>query len=267
MDDKPQTPSSNQTRNPAPLTGPQHPPAASWVESRHDDGQLPSGLQPQPPVAHYAVDATGEGAAAAYDDAIPGKRKKSPKPRLRRPGFFDEIFRTVLLIIAVTVLADMAMPRSLVDGTSMMPTFVDGERLMVSRVHYLLTEPERGQVVVFNSMRPDEFERGVMLIKRVIGLPGETVSFRENEVYVNGERLDEPYIQEACREFKCPDREITVGDDEYFVMGDNRNVSQDSRVFGAVTQDHLVGMVLFRYWPIDRIGFINPQDYHLDGDS
>lgn len=178
------------------------------------------------------------------------------RPSLHRPGFLEEILRMVVFVVAVTALFDMVIPRSLVDGTSMRPTFEDGERLIVSRLNYLLGDPQRGEIIVFNSINPNE--PGVMLIKRVVGLPGETVTIREQRVFINGEPLNETYIFEECR--TCADNEWVLGPDEYFVMGDNRNVSRDSRYFDAVSRDHIVGDVLFRFWPVNRIGLIRPPE-------
>ncbi len=93
-----------------------------------------------------------------------------PRPRLDTPGFLLEIISTVVFVVAVTVLFDLAIPRSLVDGHSMEPTFYESDRLVVSRVHYLLGQPGRGDIVVFNSLVPSEAERGIMLIKRIVGL-------------------------------------------------------------------------------------------------
>lgn len=188
------------------------------------------------------------------------------RPKLRKPSNFDEVIQTIVFVFVVIVLFDMAIPRSLVEGRSMQPTFegddeIFADRLIVSRVHYLLAPPERGDIIVFNSVNAVEFTQGVMLIKRVIGIPGDHVQLINQQVYVNGIMVDEPYINEPCTTGLCPDEEWFLGEDEYFVMGDNRNHSKDSRSFGPVPLDHIVGRVIFRYWPVNRIGIIFHQDY------
>lgn len=187
------------------------------------------------------------------DLPVPSKR-----PQLRVSGFWTETLRTVILVFVVTVLFDIAIPRSLVEGRSMQPTFQDGNRLIISRVHYLFDDPTYGDVIVFNSMR----EVGVMLIKRVIGLPGDTVEIRNQQVYINGEPTRADYTFEDC--MTCSDRTVTLGEDEFFVMGDNRNHSTDSRIFGPVTRNHIVGQVLFRYWPLNEFGIIQSVDLFDD---
>ena len=178
-----------------------------------------------------------------------------PRPRLKTPGLLMELVGTVVFVLAVTVLFDLAIPRSLVDGHSMQPTFHGDDRLVVSRVHYLLSQPARGDIVVFNSLRANEAARGVMLIKRIIGLPGDEVTIVERQVHINGVALDEPYIKEPCGR-RCRDAIWTLGDNEYFVMGDNRNNSNDSRAFGPVPLGNIVGEVIFRYFPLNAIGLI-----------
>lgn len=189
----------------------------------------------------------------------PDNRQDRLRPRLHRDTWLVELLRTVVFVVAVTILFDMAIPRSLVEGRSMQPTFETGDRLIVSRLNYMLGVPQRGDIVVFNSINPNEPQ--VMLIKRVIGLPYDIVAFRNGLLYINGELVDEPYIAEQCRAFSCPDNVWQLGGDEYFVMGDNRNNSQDSRRFGAITTHDIVGEALFRYWPPHKIGIIQGHRY------
>lgn len=182
--------------------------------------------------------------------------KNLPRPKLQIPGMFMEAVSTIVFIIAVTVLFDLAIPRSLVDGHSMEPTFYGEDRLVVSRVNYLVGEPQRGDILVFNSLVPSEAEQGIMLIKRVVGMPGETVELREQKVYIDGVELPEPYIKEACQINRCRDESWQLAPNEYFMMGDNRNNSRDSRRFGPVPLQKIVGQVIFRYWPPNNIGII-----------
>ncbi len=169
-----------------------------------------------------------------------------PRPRLRRRGFIYEILETLVLIVAIYALVDLASARFYVDGPSMEPNFFTGQRVIVSRVNFLLGQPERGEIIVFDS--PDRPNVDPPLIKRLIGMPGETVEIRDSLVYINGELLDEPYINEPCTR-NCEDKTWELGPDEYFAMGDNRNRSRDSRSFGPVNHSHLIGEALIRYWP------------------
>lgn len=171
-----------------------------------------------------------------------------PRPRLRQRGFIYEIIETLFLIAAIYALVDLASVRFYVDGPSMEPSFFTGQRIIVSRVSYLWGQPERGDIIVFES--PDDPQADPPLIKRLIGLPGDTVEVRDTLVYVNGALLDEPYfVNTPCSASSCPDNTWQLGPDQYFVMGDNRNRSRDSRRFGPVSRQHLIGEALIRYWP------------------
>lgn len=184
------------------------------------------------------------------------RNQKSAKPRLRNNNrLILEIVSTILFLLAANTLFDMTIPRSLVDGRSMLPTFHDGERLVISRIDYMLHAPERGDVIVLNSVNPNEPD--VMLIKRVVGLPGDIVELRAQQVYINGVLLNEPYINEPCTPNRCKDASWALAAGEYFVMGDNRNHSNDSRSFGVIPIGHIVGHVVIRYWPPDQIGWIH----------
>jgi signal peptidase I len=184
-----------------------------------------------------------------------------PRPRLRRWGMGRELIDLLMLIGAIYALVNLATVRFIVQGPSMEPTFHNDQFLIVSRANYLLAEPERGDIVVFHFPGNQEED----YIKRLIGLPGDIIEFRGQQVYVNGELLSEPYIKEPCSASSCPDATYTMGEDEYFLMGDNRNRSSDSRSFEQsqrrVRREHLVGEVVIRYWPpadwgiVSRIGY------------
>ncbi len=196
--------------------------------------------------------------ATPPESLAPTTATSLPRPSLHRPGRLRELLELAVFVIAVYALVELAIPRFMVDGRSMQPTFHDGERLIVSRINYLFGTPQRGDIIVFNS--PSN-PRGEPLIKRVIGTPGDTVEFRDAQVYLNGQLLDEPYINEPCRPNMCQDAIYELGADEYFVMGDNRNHSNDSRRFGPVPFDNIIGDVLIRYWPPSDWGIVSRIGY------
>lgn len=187
---------------------------------------------------------------------------KLPRPRLASArAFLRDVLATAGFVIAVYTLLQLAIPRSLVLGTSMQPNFYDGNRLVISRVNYLFGEPQRGDIIVFNT--PEE-RRSTAVIKRVVGMPGEQVDMIEQQVYINGEPLPEPYINEPCRPVRCPDRSWELGPDEYFVLGDNRNDSRDSRTYGAVGGQYIIGEAVFRFWPLHQFGALPRFDVYAE---
>ncbi len=179
------------------------------------------------------------------------------RPQLKRRGLFREFIETIVLIGAIYALVNLATARFIVDGASMQPNFATGQFLIVSRANYLFGQPEYGDIVVFHAPPSPEDD----YIKRVVGLPGDTVNIEGGIVYVNGEPWDEPYIDDdstQCRGGTC---QWTLAEDEYFVMGDNRNSSSDSRSFGPVNRQFIVGEALVRYWPPNKWGFVEKLNY------
>ncbi len=176
--------------------------------------------------------------AGAYaPDPVPEANEGFAKAALR------EIFLVFLpaLILAVVIHLFLAQA-TVVYGQSMEPNLHDHQRLIIEKVSYRLRQPERAEIVVVDLPGMNE-----KLIKRVIGLPGDTLSMEMGVVYINGVALDEPYVFNSNRHTRPP-QVIPAG--QYFVMGDNRGNSNDSRNFGPVTLDQLVGRAWIRYWPL-----------------
>jgi signal peptidase I len=162
---------------------------------------------------------------------------EAPPPRT---NLLREIVETVLLTAIIFLLVNTATGRFRIEGQSMEPNLHDNEYVLIDKVSYLLHPPERGDVVVL--LRPGERD----YIKRIIGLPGDTVEVRSGQVVVNGVILEEPYINQAIR-VDIAARQVEP--DRYFVMGDNRNNSSDSRSFGTVAAKDIVGRAWLVYWP------------------
>lgn len=147
----------------------------------------------------------------------------------------------------------------------MEPTYHDGEYILTDKISFRLGLPQRGDVVVFRSPKNQDVD----FIKRIIGLPGEKLKIKGGKVYINGNILDEstyldPSVYTGPESFLPENTEITVPQNNYFCMGDNRSGSSDSRDFGTVPPTEFIGKVFFRYWPIDRFGLIKRPTYSGD---
>lgn len=168
-----------------------------------------------------------------------------------------EIFSTVayiLVVLAATyLLVTFVGQRTGVSGSSMEPTLSDGDNLIVDKISYRFHEPQRFDIIVF----PFLYEKGTYYIKRIIGLPGETVYIDENGViYIDGEALEENYGRETILSAGRAAQPVQLGEDEYFVMGDNRNNSSDSRdqSVGNIKRDNIIGKAWVRIWPLSKFG-------------
>jgi signal peptidase I len=165
-----------------------------------------------------------------------------------------ELVETVLLTLVIFFMIRFAIENYRIEGYSMEPNFHDGQFLLVNKLQYLLGPPERGDVVIFRyPLNPKK-----NFIKRVIGLPGDTVEIRAGKVFVNDVRLHEPYPFNFADYDYGP---VTVGSDEYFVLGDNRPESSDSHSWGMLPTKDLIGKAWVSYWPPDEWGLV--QDYSV----
>ncbi|MFC1959236.1 signal peptidase I [Chloroflexota bacterium] len=178
-----------------------------------------------------------------------------PRPRLQKRRIVREIIETALLFIIIFTLVNLLTGRFVVDGSSMAPNFATGQFLIASRISYLLGEPQRGDVVVFHS--PED--GGKDLIKRIIGLPGDTIEVSGGQVTVNGIVLDEPYINAQPRYSD----QLTLNAGEYYVLGDNRNNSRDSHSFGSVPAQNLIGQAWVIYWPPQNWGLVPHYEHDV----
>jgi signal peptidase I len=155
--------------------------------------------------------------------------------------FVLDIIETLVLAVVLFVGINAVSARVRVDGFSMRPTLEDGEFVLVSKLSYKFGEFQHGDIIVFHfPLNPDE-----ELVKRIIGLPGDHVLVKDNQVYVNGELLNETYIAQA----PLYSGEWTVPEGTLFVLGDNRNNSNDSKDWGLLPQENVVGKAVLIYWP------------------
>ena len=234
-------------------------------EPRHPNGASPASLHTPP---QSSADAT----------AIP------PRAEQKRPSMAREVIETILLAVFIFVAVRAVVLNFKVDGLSMMPSFANGEMLLVNRnayahfdtwalvdwlpfvehdeqnIVYPFNPPERGDVVVFTPPEPGEDKP---YIKRIIALPGETFEARGGQVYINGQPINEPYL--GGEETWCGARQdcppVTVPEGSVLVLGDNRDNSEDSRYFGPVTESSIIGKAWVTYWPTDMIGIVPHYDY------
>ena len=157
-------------------------------------------------------------------------------------AFIREIAITVILALGIFLLLRFTIDTVIVIGVSMEPSFHNGQRVLVSKVSYRLHDPDRGDVIVFQPANEPEGD----FIKRIIGIPGDTVEVENGAVYINGEKLMEPYIKNAPR-YSLNETEIPAGN--YFVLGDNRNNSNDSHNGWVVPRENIVGKAWVSIWP------------------
>jgi signal peptidase I len=186
-----------------------------------------------------------------------GARNERSSPR--RTILEYVVLAVVAIAVALLIQAFLVKPYR-IPSPSMEDTLLVGDRVLVDRISWRFSEPARGEIIVFHS-----HGLGPVLIKRIVGMPGDTLSLRDGAMYVNGQRLAEPYARRVDGR-PAPTEPFDTGlpwslqqpykvpAGSYFLMGDNRTDSKDSRDFGPVTRDQLVGRAFARYWPPGRIG-------------
>lgn len=173
--------------------------------------------------------------------------EKEIKKTTGKDNFWKEVFSWVRIIVGAFIVAfllsNFVIVNARVPSGSMISTINENDKVIGFWLAYLFSDPERGDIVMFDSPVEDK-----IYIKRIIGLPGETVEIRDNTVYINGQRLEEDYVKnEWTNSPGTKTYEVPKGC--YFMMGDNRNASADSRVWGVVKEDAIIAKAIFRYYP------------------
>jgi signal peptidase I len=200
-------------------------------------------------------------------DRSPLVIQEPPPQRTRIRRTVVEVLQTVVQMVLLFLLISALIGRFEIHQVSMEPNFHEGQRVIVSKLGSLWSNwfadtahaadahksspfaLQRGQIVVFKLPEPESDA----LIKRVIGLPGDTISFRDGAVLVNGTPIDEAYVNGAYTSCNSYCEPVTLAADSYFVMGDNRLNSLDSRSFGPISSDEIIGRVVMRYWPLNQV--------------
>jgi signal peptidase I len=211
-----------------------------------------------PPVASEAKAEEGTGGLL---DPTP-TAESDPQPSM---GWMmlRELVETIVLSLVIFLLIRQVVQNYRIESHSMEPNFVEGEFILVNKLAYRLGSPERGDVLVFhNPNNPDED-----YIKRIIGLPGDSVEIREGEVFINEKLLAEDYPHHEIPALYPPYGPVVIEPDHLFVMGDNRPQSSDSREFGQLSEEFIVGKAWVRVWPFNHFGIIPHYDLEPDAEG
>lgn len=187
----------------------------------------------------------------------------APNRKSSRDSIWELVRFVLIAIIIVLPIRTLVAQPFIVSGSSMFPTFQNNQYLIVDQISYRFEDPKRGDVVIFRY----PLDTSKFFIKRIIGLPNEKVIIEDGVVSIetaNGkkETLDEPYLQNISKDSMS----IELKDGEYFVMGDNRTASSDSRIWGTLPRKNIVGRALVRLLPVDSMG-VNPGEYRFDIDQ
>ncbi len=163
----------------------------------------------------------------------------------------------ILFFACFYIIPEYVMQRTIVDGSSMTKTLQDQDNLLVNKLEYRISDPERYDIVVFYPYGREEEE---YYVKRIYGLPGETIQIVDGSIYVNGNVIKDNFVKNTTKDPGLAEDPIQLAEDEYFVLGDNRQGSSDSRDFGPVKRENIAGHVVLRIWPLSKFGTLKGED-------
>jgi signal peptidase I len=188
-------------------------------------------------------------------DVLPGPAVSSKR---RRSNGARQAIEWAVLVVGALVIAllikTFLFQAFYIPSASMDPTLKVHDRVLVNKLSYHLHSVHRGDIIVFKAPPQERTAQIKDLVKRVVGLPGETIQSRDGQIYINDRLLKEPYLPKGTRSDDLPRMVIPAG--HYFMMGDNRGASSDSRVFGPITRSAIIGRAFVKMWPLSRLGFL-----------
>jgi signal peptidase I len=178
--------------------------------------------------------------------------------KMRRAHITREVIEVILLVVVISVAIKLSIDTRFVEGDSMEPSLPPSQLVMVNKLAYLFGSPQRGDVIVLYF----PLDTTKQFIKRIIGVPGDTIDLSPTEIKVNGHPIAEPYV---TKEINSQVGSVTLGPDQYFVMGDHREVSCDSRSWGPLPKSDIIGKVTLIYWPLNKIHGVNTYESTFSG--
>ncbi|MEE3392725.1 MAG: signal peptidase I [Lachnospiraceae bacterium] len=195
-----------------------------------------------------------ENSEVKSEDKSEENAEKKPE-KASKTSWVEYVIYGIILILCITVVPKYVVQRTIVSGKSMMDNFQNGDNLIVEKVSYRFHDPKRFDVVVFYPYGRDDPS---YYIKRIIGLPGETVQIKGPDIYIDGKKLEEHYGKDPITTAGIAKKPLKLGDDEFFVLGDNRRISEDSRYpeVGPVKRKNIEGRAILRIYPFRSFGKI-----------
>jgi signal peptidase I len=194
---------------------------------------------------------SGGGTGPSSNGGASGRDKRTGKSS--RAAIEWGILIVAALIIAI-VIRTFVFQAFYIPSESMVPTLKVGDRVLVNKLSYKLHDPRRGDIVVFKAPEGAATAEIKDLVKRLIGLPGETIEGRDGKIYIDGRELDEPYLPDGVKSRTFGPEKIPP--DHYYMLGDNRQYSKDSTFFGPIARKDLIGRAFMRIWPLSHLGFL-----------
>lgn len=189
-------------------------------------------------------------------------KKEEKKKRSFHSYLLEGLVYIAIIIVCVYVVPNYVVQRTVVSGDSMQNTLHDEESLLVDKLSYRFTDPKRYDIIVFYPKGRDVEE---YYVKRIYGLPGETIQIKNDDIYIDGELIEDPYAKDSMDSAGIAETPYTLADDEYFVLGDHRSVSIDSRITpddplegpGPVKFENIAGKAFLRIWPLNKFGTLD----------